>query len=94
VSNKETLTNVIDYSYYIDSSGVKHIIKELPIQLNDITELKYTTTSLSHIKFVTTKGGYNNLSSKNEMTIINGRPSAYQFIHLQNKYVPFSGTLF
>jgi hypothetical protein len=89
-SKKESFSNE---SYYIDASG-KHYINKLPIQLNNIKELKYTTTSSSHVKFVTTRGSYNNLSTENEMTIINGKPSIYQSIHLQNKYVPFSGTLF
>jgi hypothetical protein len=87
---KESFANE---SYYVNSSG-KHYITKLPIQLNDINELKYTSTSSSHVKFVKTRGHYNNLSTENEMTIINGKPSMYQSIHLKNKYIPFSGTLF
>jgi hypothetical protein len=94
VSNKETLTNVIDDSYYIDSSGEKHIIKTLPVQLNDITELKYTTTSSSHVKFVSTKGNYNTISSENRLDIINNKPKIYQSFHIYNTETPFSGTLF
>lgn len=94
ISNTETLANDIDESYYVDFNGKKHKIKKLPIQLNDITELKYIGTSSSHVKFVSTKGTYNTLISENRLDIINNKPSIYQSFHIYNSENPFSGTLF
>jgi hypothetical protein len=90
--NQENFNSEDEQSYYIDSNRQKHIITKLPLKLENITELKYASTSSSKIKFVTTKGYYNTLISTNQINIINNRPTTLQLFHIQNK-TPFSGIL-
>lgn len=80
-------------NYYIDSTGTKHNITKLPITLSNITELNYSSKDNESLKFVTTKGGYNNISTENQLTTINGQQTIYQSLHLKNT-TPFSGILF
>lgn len=97
ITTRETLDNITDeiYSYYIDALGDKHVIKDsdLPLTLNDITSLRYTNTSSNKIKFVTTKGSYTTIQTKNQLNIINNKPTMYQLLHISN-VTPFSGILF
>jgi len=91
INSKESFEN--DNNYYIDSEG-KHNITKLPITLTNITELKYSSKdNNNNLKFVSTKGGYNNISTKNQLSIINGQQSFIQSLHLKNT-IPFSGVLF
>lgn len=78
-------------SYYIDQFG-KHPIYNLPLQLNDIYELKYINTKKNTSKFFVTKGHYKHSYSKNKMVMSNGDSSTYQLIHVKND-IPFSGIL-
>lgn len=90
----ESLENTESDSYYIDASGQKHDITDLPITVNNIIELKYTNTlPSSNIKFVTTKGSYKTIKSENQINIINNKQTMYQLLHLSNN-IPFSGILF
>jgi hypothetical protein len=84
--------NNID-NYYIDSNGLKHIIKTAPMKLTNILELKFSTKEALNVKFITTKGSYNNLSTENEFTSVNGEQTMYKSIHIKNN-IPFSGILF
>jgi hypothetical protein len=97
ITTRETLDNTTDKidSYYIDALGDKHVIKDsdLPLTLNDITSLRYTSTSSNKIKFVTTKGSYTTVQTKNQINIINNKPTMYQLLHISN-VIPFSGILF
>jgi hypothetical protein len=87
INSKESFEN-----YYIDSNKTQHDITKIPIVLNDIIELKYSSKENDNLKFVTTKGGYNNVSSENQLTTINGKETRLMSLHLQNT-VPFSGIL-
>lgn len=90
-NSQESFEN--NHNYYIDSNSTKHIITKLPITLTNILELKYTSKNNENLKFVTTKGGYNNISTENQLTTINGQQTMYQSLHLKNN-IPFSGILF
>lgn len=94
ITTTESLQNIDSDSYYIDSSGYKHEIKNLPLTVNNITELKYISYNSPHVKFLTTKGSYNKISTESKLQIINNDKKSYQLLHIQNKSMPFSGTLF
>lgn len=89
--SKESFEN--NNNYYIDSTETKHIINKLPMTFNNILELKYTSNENGILKFVTTKGAYNNISTENQLTTVNGQQTMYQSLHLKNT-TPFSGVLF
>lgn len=89
--SKESFEN--NNNYYIDSNETKHVITKLPMTFKDILELKYTSNENGNLKFVTTKGGYNNISTENQLTNINGQQRFLQSLHLKNT-TPFSGVLF
>lgn len=87
-NSKESFEN-----YYLDSEGTKHLISKIPVTLTNIIELKYESKDNNNLKFVTTKGAYNNISTQNQLTTMNGQQDMYQSLHIKNTN-PFSGILF
>lgn len=91
-NSSELFENTSD-NYYIDSNGTKHTINNIPINLTNILELKFSTTESPNVKFITTKGSYNNITTENEMSSVNNKQTMYKSIHIKNN-IPFSGVLF